>query len=193
MIPKAYILLAKAAFGIFLVLLLSGCVNSKEEVNRFFQSEEISIEVGKDVEILYSDSARVRVRIIAPTLLNHVDKINPRKEFPDGVEVEFYNQFKEVESRLTAKYALQFEKKKEIIVRDSVVLVSNNNERLESDELVWDEKDKIIYSNKFVSVKTDKEQFYGFGFEADQEFTKWKIIKPIGELEVSDIQSNLNR
>lgn len=165
---------------IFIGFLL-GCENDLAEVQRFISTEEVAIEIGKDVEIIYSDSAQVKIIIEAPLLHRHLDKKEPRREFPDGFMVNFYNEKKKTNSQLTSKYAIQYENSKEIIARDSVVL-QNPQQKLETEELIWEEDNERIHSDKFVKITTADEVITGFGFEADQEFTHWTINIVVGNV-----------
>lgn len=47
-------------------------------------------------------------------------------------------------------------------------------------------KAERIYSDKFVRITTEDEILYGEGFESNQEFTNWKIIKPTGSIKIKD-------
>ncbi|MEL6924689.1 MAG: LPS export ABC transporter periplasmic protein LptC, partial [Bacteroidota bacterium] len=138
--------------------------------------------------ILYSDSAKVRVRITAPNMVRFLDRREPRQEFNDGVRVDFFNANQRITSKLTAKSAIRYEKQKEIVVRDSVVLESPGNQKLETSELTWDERDERIHTNKFVMITTPDEKIWGYGFEANQEFTNWKIKAIEGELKVENLE-----
>lgn len=169
-----------------LLTIASACENDLEEVNRLFNPEATAVEVARDIEMLYSDSAVVRVRISGPTMVRHLDKLEPRQEFPDGLMVEFFGPGRRVDSRLTSKYATRLDKKTEIVVRDSVVWESNNGERLETEELVWDEKSGKVYSNRFVTLRRPGEILYGVGFEAEQDFSKSRIRAIEGRLRVEE-------
>lgn len=175
---------------LLLLLLFTSCENSIEEINRVIQSSELSVEVAHDVEMLYSDSAIVKIRITSSTLFNHLDVHNPRKEFPEGISVEFLNEKGSVDSYLTAGYSMIYDKKDLVYVRDSVVLTTLAGERLETDELNWDKKRKKLTTSKFVTIETAKERFYGFGLEANEDFSWWKIQKPMGSMEVERLNFN---
>ena len=45
---------------------------------------------------------------------------------------------------------------------------------------------KIIYSNKFVKITSEDGVIFGDGLEAEQDFSKRKIINPSGEIEVKE-------
>ncbi|MCB0614572.1 MAG: LPS export ABC transporter periplasmic protein LptC [Phaeodactylibacter sp.] len=172
-------------------LLLGGCKNSVEEVNDLVSKFDTQVETAKDVEILYSDSAQVRVRITGPTMLYHLDRREPHQEFPDGVSVDFFGPEGAITSQLDARYGLRMENRNEVIVRDSVVWQSVEGEKIESEELIWDERQRKIYTNKFVVITRPDEIIYGHGFEADQDFNYSRINAIEGRLKVDDLEKDL--
>jgi len=146
-------------------------------------------EVAEEVEILYSDSAKVRVRITGPTMHYYLDQRDPRQEFPDGVLVEFFDPAGQVTSKLSARYGLRMERDDEVVVRDSVVWQSIEGEKLETEELIWLEREQRVYTNKFVVVTRPDEIIYGHGFEADQDFSYSRINAIEGRLKVDEPKS----
>lgn len=158
----------------------------REEVS--YTTEDTKVEIGRDVEILYSDSAIVRVRVTASMLRNYSEREDPRQEFPHGVKVEFLNAFQKVDNTLTAKYAVRKQDKGLVIARDSVVMVSARMEKIETEELIWDEKTAKIHTDKFVKVSKPGEVIYGFGLEATQDFTYWKILVPKGRIKADKME-----
>jgi hypothetical protein len=165
-----------------------------EEVNKLFDNVVIESEQAKDVEILYSDSAQLRVKILSPVLIRHTDKTNPYDEFPAGLRAEFFNENKKVISWLVARYAVRYEKSEKIITRDSVVLFNKKNEKLETSELIWDEKERKIYTDKFIRITQPEkgDTSYGYGFITDQEFNRFEIKRKFtGKTNVGDIKKSL--
>lgn len=179
------------ALAASLALLPAGCRNDVEEVNALVSRFDTQVETAKDVEILYSDSAQVRVRITGPTMLYHLDRREPRQEFPDGVSVDFFGPEGAITSQLDARYGLRLENKNEVVVRDSVVWQSVEGEKIETEELIWDERRRKIYTNKFVVITRPDEIIYGHGFEADQDFTYSRINAIEGRLKVEDLEKEL--
>lgn len=169
-----------------LILSFWSCKNDLAEVARLAGKEDTGIEQMKEVEIIYSDSAIVRVKIIAPVLIRHTTERSPYEEFPSGVRVSFFNPLGQIESVLTANYAIRYANEGRIIARDSVVWKSESEEQLETEELIWEESAGKIYSDKFVTIKRPGEVIYGVGFETDQEFTQWTINAPEGEFQLEE-------
>ncbi len=178
--------------NIIALLLFSSCQNDLEEIDKVISGEMISVETAKDVSMVYSDSAEVRVMVEGPVMLRHLDKENPRQEFTHGVKVVFFGVRQQVESVLTAKYALRLEKKNQIIVRDSVVWASEKGEKLETEELIWEESKEKVYTNRFVTITKPDEVIYGYGFEASQDFSTWTINAIEGELKNQGIKNKSN-
>ena len=170
------------------IVFIAGCENDLTEIQKVITKEEVGTEQAFDVEMLYSDSAQVRVCIKGPLLIRYLDKVDPREEFPEGVKVDFFGPRNTPQSVLTAKYAIRHQKKNEVFIRDSVVWESKNQERLETEELVWDDKNQRVYSNKFVTIRKPEEVIYGYGFEATQDFTHWKIKAIEGRLKVDGLK-----
>ncbi|MEM6725964.1 MAG: LPS export ABC transporter periplasmic protein LptC [Bacteroidota bacterium] len=177
-------------FGCFilgLLLLCMACQNELIEVGEIDPGLEPGVERAKEVEMLYSDSGVVRVRIKAPLLYFYqpTEQEGQKREFPEGLKVDFFNPNKQVTSWLIANYARHHEKSGLIYLRDSVVVWNIKNERIISEEMVWDEKNKQIRSDTFVTVITEKEEIFGRNLIANQEFTRWEIkdVEGIVELE----------
>lgn len=171
--------------------LLLSCSGTKEEKRQVFTQDDVAIELGRDVEILYSDSALVRVRVTGPLLHNFTDRENPRQEFPEGVKIEFLEPDLSVKSTVTAKTAARYQEKGQIIARDSVVLTTAQQEKLETEELIWDEKRAKVFTEKFVKVTKPGEVIYGYGLEAEQDFSYWKITVPKGRIKVEQLDEVL--
>lgn len=178
-------------FLLFLLFSLSACENDIEEVNRLFDHSEVQQEVMKEVEMLYSDSAIVGIKIKAPTLIRFIDKKNPRQEFPDGLSVDFFSPNGRVSSHLTAKFGIRYDNKNHVVVRDSVVWESNRNEILETEELIWDEENEKLYTNKYVTIIRPDEIIFGYGFESNQDFSYSKINAIEGIIKVNDLSKEL--
>ncbi|MCB9285543.1 MAG: LPS export ABC transporter periplasmic protein LptC [Lewinellaceae bacterium] len=178
-----------AVIIVFFLLGSWACKNDLSTIHKAFPPEAVFVEEIRDFEMLYSDSARVRVRIKGPVMWRHIDEKNPRQEFPEGMQVEFFDPNFHVTSRLTSRYAVRYEQEGKIIVRDSVVWTGQNNEKLETEELTWEEQGKKVYTNRFVVVRRDDEILWGHGFESDEDFSRSRIKAIEGRIKVEDLHS----
>lgn len=171
--------------------LFAACDAPQAEKRQVFTEDDVAMELGRDVEILYSDSAIVRVRVTGLVLHNFTNFENPRQEFPDGVKIEFLEPNLSVRSTLTARKAVRYQEKGQIIARENVVLVSAQQEKLETEELIWNEKTGKVFTEKFVKVTKPGEVIYGYGLEAEQDFSYWKITVPKGRIKVEQLDEVL--
>ena len=104
-------------------------------------------------------------------------------EMPEKVEMYFYNDW-ETTSKLTADYGIHFSKRKTMKAVGNVLLV-NNSEKLNAEELIWDQNNKKIYSDKFVKVNNEDEIMFGNGFESNEDFSEYKVMKLTGQLKLT--------
>jgi LPS export ABC transporter protein LptC len=111
-------------------------------------------------------------------------------EFPQGIDVRFFNKEEEEDSHLMADYAIRYPNKGIWEARGNVQVTNRKGERLDTEYMVWDEREEIIYSDEFVRITTGNQVIMGEGFKADQNFEKYEIEKVTGELYVEDDQDS---
>jgi LPS export ABC transporter protein LptC len=174
------------AVVIVLLVTIISCENDIEIINSFSGDTLMPSMSQINAEIIYTDSARLQSRITAPEIHNYTNVAEKYTEFPHGVIAEFFDREGNVESQLSSNYAIYFTEKELWEAKDSVVVINREGEILETEQLFWDEKLKIIYSNSFVRVTRPNEYFTGEGFEADETFTNWKIRKLRGTFQIHD-------
>lgn len=172
-----------------MMILWSACVDAEYFAADTIPLDKVDVETVDSVTIMYSDSAKVSVIVTAPTLLRINEYSNIRQEFPDGTKVEFLDEFGTINSVLTADYAIRYEAKSGIVVQGNVIWTSIDGKRLESEELIWDEKKKKVHTKKLVHIITAEQDVYGYGLEADQDFNTWSILAPKGDLKVEDLKN----
>lgn len=178
-------LLSKIQFASSLLFILSivSCSNSLEEAKLIVSRANVNIEKGKNVQINYSDNGVVRIQASGKTVTRYNTE-KPYLEFSDGIQILFFDQNHQIESKLTARYATAIENSKSMTARDSVVVINNKGEQLNTDELIWDEDKKTIYSNSFVKITTADEIIYGNGMVANENFSDYTIKHITGKIKV---------
>ena len=131
---------------------------------------------------LISDSAKLKFRLTAP-LQQQFE--NGDFIWPKGVKVTFYSADgkKQVLNTLTAKYGKMDKAKNLYIMRGKVQVVNVPQEqRMETEELFFDKAKQLIYTDSamFVKVTTPTEYLTGYGLTANQNFSRYRILKPEG-------------
>ena len=65
----------------------------------------------------------------------------------------------------------------------NVVLTSSKQQKLETEELIWDEKKNIIFTEREVKITNQEEIIYGKGLVSNPSFTKYSIDKIHGSFD----------
>ncbi|MEB2773785.1 LPS export ABC transporter periplasmic protein LptC [Algoriphagus sp. D3-2-R+10] len=138
-----------------------------------------------NIHLIQSDSAIVRSEIKAPKQLEFA---NGNLEFPDGIEIQIFEKDGQLSTTIRADRGY-FLKAESTFKGEGDVQVHNliKDQKLQSEELFWDQIKKIIYTEKFVRIQNGGAFSYGSGFEADETFTNYSLKDPRdGQIEISE-------
>jgi len=136
------------------------------------------------VEIIYSDSARVKAKGYAPIL----DKITPSnggsyQEMIKGVKIDFYNPQGTIDGNLVCDYAIRKDTELKTEFRKNVVVKNSKGDTFSSQELIWDESKKIFYSTQTVDILSVNGDFTrAKDFKAPQDFSTYEMGPGTGEI-----------
>lgn len=155
---------------IFFCLILFQCKDEKSILSDDEAAKWLNKEMLKDINLIYSDSAKIEIRIIAPQMIRYTEKNELKEEFPLGFQAFFYGENNELLNTLASKYAIRVRKEGKTYMKDSVTFTTVDKEILKTSELVWDEINGRISTDKFVRIIRKDELLQGYGFETDQNF-----------------------
>jgi LPS export ABC transporter protein LptC len=144
-------------------------------------------ESARDIEIVMSEEGQITFTLFAP-VMNTFYGENSYMEFPKGISVASYSRG-EKNATLTADYAINEEHTQCYEARNHVVIVDLvKQESIKTDKIIWDKKNKRIYSDVEVTrIKADGTVTIGDGFESDEQFTNYVIKNPRGEILVEEL------
>lgn len=166
---------------------MSSCVNDLKKIDEIASQKNIGEEIGKNVEVLVSNDGVVRMKITATETIHHTEGKN-YTEFPKGIKAYSYNLNGDIESSLTAKYAVLNEAGGEIQgmnAKNDVVVVNAKGEKLNTEELDWNQKQKTISTPGFVKITTPEQIIYGKGLDAKEDFSQYTILHVTGKVKVN--------
>ncbi len=167
-------------------ILFYSCENDINTVQSLTAKDNIPDESAKEVTLFRSDSGKVEFVLEAATL-NKFFREETYTEFPNGIKISTYENDKELKNTLTANWAINNESKKMMEAKSNVVIKNlQTNEIIETEHIVWDQLNHIIYSNVFIKRTNDEGIMYGDGFDADETFTKYTIRNPRATLYVNE-------
>ncbi|MEX2597443.1 MAG: LPS export ABC transporter periplasmic protein LptC [Salibacteraceae bacterium] len=170
-------------------MLVLGCENDLEEVDRVTSREDLPLQTIINSKIIYSNNGNRSMMIEAGRIDRYPSEEDPRDEFSNGLKVTSYNNSGEVESVMTANRATNFSKTKLMIARDSVELENSEGKRLNTELLTWNGETKKIYTDKFVKITTPTEILFGDGLEAEEDFSKYEIMNIKGRIKIEEDDS----
>ncbi len=171
-------------FGILflLILLLSACVNDLEKIQKITVKNTDPNERVKDLQLLMTDSGYAKVRIYASIAETYYEPKNVTK-LKDSLCVFFYDEEGNIETILTGQYGEYYPNENKMFIRNKVVLLKpEGKQKMETEELIWNQIDSTIYSNSAVTITTPDGKFYGDGVKSKQDFSSYEFIRPRGKI-----------
>ncbi|WDF55082.1 LPS export ABC transporter periplasmic protein LptC [Mucilaginibacter sp. KACC 22063] len=150
-------------------------------------AKEVSspVERSLGVEVLYSDSAKVKAKLITPLML-HYKVSKPYMEMPKGVKIIFYDVNLNVTSTITSDYAIYQEGDKKVELDKNVVAVNEKGDVFKSEQLKWDQATRKVVSDKPVTITTkDGTVINGSSLVTNEKFSPWDIPQTTGTFHVN--------
>lgn len=166
------------------VMLLS-CKNDITKVNVVTERVEKPAMSGENLEMIYSDSARIQYKVITPVYLKISEQNRKYDEFPKGIYVISYDRNGNIIASIRAKYAKKLEDEMLWEGRNEVVVMNADGKKLETELLWWDMKNERIWSDRYVRLTADGQVIEGNnGFESDQNLENPVFKNITGQVEV---------
>jgi LPS export ABC transporter protein LptC len=170
-----------------ILLFLNSCQeNDMAKVKSMFNEQDADVELADSVKFIYKEGAYIRAVVTGKTIKRYT-KTQNKLEFPDGLLVKFFDQLNLI-SVLKANYAENNDAEQIIKVSGDVHMENARAEVLETQELTWNVRNKKIFTDKPIKIKTPDNIIYGVGFDSDEDFSNYTIRKVNGIVVVDDAQ-----
>ncbi len=174
--------------GLLGLFFLLSCENDIEKINALTSELNLPQQTGYDVEIVFTDSGTLKWKLYAPEINRFDSKENPYIEFPKGIKIIDFDREGNIESKLTANYAIYYQKDQVGEAKSNVVAIKETTgEQLYTEQLFWDQKSETVYSNTFSRIINNQGTHIGEkGFEAKQDLSRWKLHGSRGTVKIRD-------
>ena len=183
------ILYMKSIIVLLGAIMLLACKNDIKEVNALAEREKRPDMTGENLELVYSDSARIKYRVLAPEYIKVNREKEKYEEFPKGIHVLSYDPAGKMIGSINAKYAKKLEDEMLWEARNEVVIINAEGKKLETELLYWDMKKELIYSDRYVKLSADGQIIEGNnGFHSDQNLNHPVFENIPGSIEVEKQQ-----
>lgn len=175
------------------LLLIVGCDSDTKDIDKLFSYKTRPSESGGAIRMLYSDSAKVLLKIESPYFEATDDKENKKITYPNSIKIEFNDKNNSSKSWLTADKAVNDITGKKFIFSGNVKLFNKYGDKLEGPELIWDEKKEHLTTDKFIRIiqPSKGDTIFGYGFRANSNFTEFEIKRKLFGKITEDIFSDV--
>lgn len=164
--------------GAIVLLIISVLFTSCETNVELIKKSEIlnyPSSSGKNIVTIMRDSGNLQVIIKTPLVEQYDTEESSYSEFRKGIRVDYYDGDTVPKGSATANYAKYTQKDDLWLLQDSVIVMNEKNEKLETELLYWDRKKDLIYTERFVKITTEKSITTGIGFESDSHLNRRRI------------------
>ncbi|MBG44801.1 MAG: LPS export ABC transporter periplasmic protein LptC [Aequorivita sp.] len=171
----------KSVMVLVLAITLFACESNYQNVKKMGLSDGAPIAEGKDINFKYTDSGKLVTNLLAEKLLDYSNLEFPYKEFPNGIEVRFWDENGK-KNTVTADYAIQFDETGLVDLRSNVVVITADSVVLKANQLYWDQKNKWVFTDQPYQIKF-KDGSYNdgaVGFDSSEDFTTFLSRKNQG-------------
>lgn len=174
------------------IIVLSGflfsCKNDIETIQALTTELDMPDFSAFEVEMIQTDSGRLAGKVFAPEVNQFVRAEDPYYEFPAGMRAVFYNRNGKAYSYIEAKYAIWYNKRQVWEARNQVIAENHaKGEKVETEQMFWDQKEERIYSDKFTRVTNADGVFVGEnGFDAQQDLSSLRMNGYSGKINVTE-------
>ena len=156
------------------VTMLFSCEGNLQEVREFSLEEDAPQAIAQGINLKFTDSGRLVATLKSSRMLDYSNKSFPYREFPDGLEVEFFDE-ENRKNTVEADYGIVYEKSNLIDLQGNVVIITADSTRLEASQLFWDQDKSWVFTDKPNTIRFPNGALnQGQGFDSNQNFGNFR-------------------
>ncbi|GGD89909.1 LPS export ABC transporter periplasmic protein LptC [Planktosalinus lacus] len=170
----------KSVMTVLAVLTLFACEDNYRQIQQLSIADLGPVAEGKGVNLKHTDSGKLVANLITPTLLDFSNYNYSFTEFPDGVEVVFWDE-KGDKNTVTSDYGIHFDQSNLVDLRGNVVLVTSDSVTLNANQLYWDQKNKWVFTDQPYRIEFKDGSFNdGSRFDSSEDFSNFISRRNVG-------------
>lgn len=184
---------------IVMFLLLSACSSHKKELaDAISEKDSLPDMRTLGVTTLISDSGITRYRINAEEWLVYDKRQTPYWAFEKGIYLEKFDSLFQIDASIEADTAYYYQNKKLWELKGHVFINNLKGEKFNTEQLFWDQNKELIYSDKYIRIEQEEKIIMGYGFESNQQMTRYNIrntsgVFPVKETPVDSLKTDTIR
>ena len=165
-----------------LLMLLSACgEDDKLGVVNAVDASKMPQLSTRNVSTLISDSGYTKYKVLTPLWnVYGAAQGEPYWDFPEGVYLRQLDRDLQVVSTVAADSAVYFPNRKLWELYGDVEIDQKDKAYFSSQRIFFDDRQRRIYSDVFIHIKTPTQILEGIGFESNDNLTRYRVIRPTG-------------
>ncbi len=172
----------RAMIAAFVALVVAGGCREehKLDVASRINPRKMATMTTRNISTLISDSGIVQYKIVAPLWQVWEEADTPYWSFPDGIYLQKYDPYFQVIATVAADSAKFFKNLKLWRLDGRVELTQVPQGLFQTEQLFWDQRRGVLYSDSFIHIETQTHVLEGMGFESDEQLRSYRVIDPQG-------------
>lgn len=169
---------------IMVALFNIACEADLDKAKELANTDDANVDIATNVRLKYKEEGRLVVVISAPELRRYF-RNSDKLEFSKGFLLEFYNDGI-VTCTIAAGYGMRDENFKQMNASKGVKIINRSGEKVDTEEMIWDEARKRITADGKVVITTPHDKITGFGLVSNETFSEYTLKKIVGVVSVED-------
>ncbi|KDN54801.1 hypothetical protein FEM21_20520 [Flavobacterium seoulense] len=163
------------------VTLFFGCESNFKKVQQNNFTEFTPSGDADNVNLKYTDSGLIKAVLISSKMLDYATVDFAFTEFPKGIDLTVYDK-KEKKTRITSNYAVSYKSTNIIDLQGKVKIVSEDGQKLETEQLYYDQKNEWFFTEKKFKLTDLKGASNGQGIDFSKDFKVINSQRITGEV-----------
>lgn len=172
---------SKNIIPLFVFAIFFSCNNTLKKVQGLDSSSYAPMSIAENINTKYTDSGILTSILVSPKMLNFTNREFPYYEFPNGIDLTLLDN-KQNKNTVTADHAFVYSQTDLIDLQGNVILTTNTNDTLFTDQLFYDQKKEWLFTNFAVKFRTKDYLTNGNGFDSNKNVTNAQVLEVTGRI-----------
>ena len=160
----------KIVFALIVFIIVS-CKNNFEQVKQINQFDALPVGEADTIRVVYTDSTRTQAILTAPKNIDFTNQPFPFSEFPNGVNVVFFDDNAK-ETHVRADYGILYNKTDVVDLRGNVRITTPEGADLRTNQLYWDVNREWVFTEENFTFKNEDYDIAAKVLDASRSFSK---------------------
>ena len=170
------------------ISLLFSCEDTTATLNEINRFRDAPVGVADSIRMVYTDSLKVVAILTAPKHVDYSNRSFPFAEFPEGLQVVFFDENNN-ENTLTADYGILYNATKIIDLQKNVALKSASGAVLTTSQMYWDASAEWLFTEKQFRFVDQDFNINATRLDTNKEFSNFQTGSLTGSIALSEKDS----